>query len=366
MPPRSIIYYVSGHGFGHATRSAEIIAALNSLAPAVPIFVQTAAPAMIFEEADCRCTIEPVSLDVGVVQTDSLTMDIPSTIDACQSLLRNLPGIVRTEIEIARARNAGLIVSDVAAAPFRISNSLGIPGIAISNFSWDWIYDSWREAYPEIEPIRDAFAADYALCDKLFLLPFSEPLPAFHSTQPMPLIGRKATLDRSTVRTRLGIDPSVPAVLLSFGGMGLQNGQLRQLESLHPDFLLIAVGDHRIPGLNLTRPALRASGIRYPDLVAACDVVVTKPGYGIVAECAVNRIRMLYTDRGPFREYDVLVAQMGDYIPAEYIDRPAFEAGRWRPSLTRLLERRLPPDPLLPDGARSVARGLLDRMEIST
>ena len=53
-----------------------------------------------------------------------------------------------------------------------------------------------------------------------------------------------------------------------------------------------------------------ASGYRYEDLVRAADVVVTKPGYGIIAECLANDTALLYTDRGRFIEYDVLVAAM--------------------------------------------------------
>ena len=49
------------------------------------------------------------------------------------------------------------------------------------------------------------------------------------------------------------------------------------------------------------------SGFRYEDLVAAVDVVVTKPGYGIIAECIAAGTPMLYTSRGDFREYDLLV-----------------------------------------------------------
>ena len=39
------------------------------------------------------------------------------------------------------------------------------------------------------------------------------------------------------------------------------------------------------------------------------DVVVTKPGYGIISECLANDTALLYTDRGHFIEYDVLVAR---------------------------------------------------------
>ena len=39
-------------------------------------------------------------------------------------------------------------------------------------------------------------------------------------------------------------------------------------------------------------------GFRYEDLVAAVDVVLTKPGYGIVSECVANDTALLYTSRG--------------------------------------------------------------------
>ena len=56
--------------------------------------------------------------------------------------------------------------------------------------------------------------------------------------------------------------------------------------------------------------AVYAAGLRYEDLVRAADVVVTKPGYGIIAECLANDAAILYTDRGHFAEYDVLVEAM--------------------------------------------------------
>ena len=46
----------------------------------------------------------------------------------------------------------------------------------------------------------------------------------------------------------------------------------------------------------------------------AADVVVTKPGYGIIAECLANDTALLYTVRGHFIEYDVLVAAMPRFL----------------------------------------------------
>jgi predicted glycosyltransferase len=47
--PASLLYYVSGHGYGHARRSAEVVRALRSIAPDVNVYVRTSAPAEPFQ-----------------------------------------------------------------------------------------------------------------------------------------------------------------------------------------------------------------------------------------------------------------------------------------------------------------------------
>ena len=66
---------------------------------------------------------------------------------------------------------------------------------------------------------------------------------------------------------------------------------------------------------------LYESGLRYEDLVAAVDVVVTKPGYGIISECVANDTALLYTSRGDFVEYDVLVREMPRVLRCAFIDQ---------------------------------------------
>jgi L-arabinokinase len=97
------------------------------------------------------------------------------------------------------------------------------------------------------------------------------------------------------------------------------------------------------------------AGMRYEDLVAAVDVVVTKPGYGIISECIANGTAMLYTSRGNFAEYGVMVEQMPRFIRCEYIELEALLAGRWQEPLERL--HRKPPAPERPEtnGAEVVA-----------
>ena len=48
MPSPKIVYYISGHGYGHAVRSIQIIQELLELSCAV--IIKTTTPAFLFKE----------------------------------------------------------------------------------------------------------------------------------------------------------------------------------------------------------------------------------------------------------------------------------------------------------------------------
>ncbi len=73
--------------------------------------------------------------------------------------------------------------------------------------------------------------------------------------------------------------------------------------------------------------------VSYEDLVRTSDVVVTKPGYGIVAECIANGTPMIYTPRGRFAEYACLTAGVEAHIPHAVISNADLYAGRWKEAL---------------------------------
>nr|MDQ3421587.1 glycosyl transferase [Acidobacteriota bacterium] len=98
------------------------------------------------------------------------------------------------------------------------------------------------------------------------------------------------------------------------------------------------------------------------DLAAAVDVVVTKPGYGIVSECIANHTAMLYTSRGDFVEYDVMVREMPNVLRCRFLEQDWLRAGRWLEALDELLDS--PPAPRRPDtnGAEIAAAEILRRV----
>ena len=80
--------------------------------------------------------------------------------------------------------------------------------------------------------------------------------------------------------------------------------------------------------LYISEQEIYGRGLRYEDLVRAADVVATKPGYGIISEAIANDTALLYTSRGHFVEYDVLVREMPRYLRAEFIEQRRFAGGK--------------------------------------
>ncbi len=123
-------------------------------------------------------------------------------------------------------------------------------------------------------------------------------------------------------------------------------------------------GDNAIksaPGLlTLSEQQICDYGLRYEDLVRAADVVVTKPGYGIISEAIANGAALLYTSRGHFVEYDVLVREMPRYLRAEFLEQKQLLSGDWSAALERLLSQAPPPEKPALNGAEIAADEILD------
>jgi UDP-N-acetylglucosamine:LPS N-acetylglucosamine transferase len=124
--------------------------------------------------------------------------------------------------------------------------------------------------------------------------------------------------------------------LLSFGGLGLQRLPWEKLKRLRQYVFVATANESKMDGNILVLPEAQP---QYQDLVRAMDAIITKPGYGIVADCIAHHVPMLYTDRGEFPEYPRLVQALEDCATANFIPQADLLSGNLVPHLERLLER---------------------------
>ncbi len=108
----------------------------------------------------------------------------------------------------------------------------------------------------------------------------------------------------------------------------------------------------------MTAARLDALGLGYEDVVGAVDVVVTKPGYGIVTDAISAGTRVVYTERGDFPEYPILVRDMQLHLACEHVSNDDLRAGRIAAPIRRVLARQMPPRPDLGGAERAASRVL--------
>jgi L-arabinokinase len=361
-----IVFYISGHGFGHASRQVEVINALSERRPDLDVIIRSAVdPALLARTIRGPYQLRPGPCDSGVVQTNSVSHDDDATIRQAIAFQRTLASRVETEVRELARDAVRLIVGDIPALAFEVAARLSVPSLAIANFTWDWIYEAMpglTESAPDLVP---AIRRAYARATLALELPMAGGLEIFPTRRPIPFIARRATRLRHETRARFGLPPDRPVALLSFGGYGLPSLDLGAIDCL--DRWVVVTTDRTsaqsAPGpaafVRIPETEFLDTGFRYEDLVAAADVVVTKPGYGIIAECAASGTAILYTSRGAFREYDVLVREMPRYVRSRFISQPELFAGAWAGALDDLI-RQSAPAPTETDGAAVAAAVISD------
>ena len=93
----ALVFYVSGHGFGHAARVIEVINAILARRPETRIGVRTAAPRWLFDlTVKGKITFSTLETDTGVVQIDALTLDEADSIRRASSFQRSTSRISRS------------------------------------------------------------------------------------------------------------------------------------------------------------------------------------------------------------------------------------------------------------------------------
>ena len=346
MPgPASVVFYISGHGFGHASREVEVINAIGAARPDLTIVVRSAvSEALLTRTLRTAVTRLEGPCDTGFIQRDSVTHDDEATVREAAVFQKTMAE--RVDVELARLRpfDVRAIVGDIPPLAFDVAVRLDAPSIALANFTWDWIYEWYVEPLRAAPTLLEDIRRSYRRATHALELPLSGGFEVFPKVTPIPFVARHSTRTRHEARRLLGLDPERPVALLSFGGYGLQRLAIKALDCLDEWTVLLtdritSLGDRPPAHVHLIPESAFTGELRYEDLVAAADVVVTKPGYGIVSECVAQDTAMLYTSRGHFREYDRMVGEMPSLVRCRFIEQADLFAGRWRDALEALMQQ---------------------------
>ena len=246
-----------------------------------------------------------------MVQIDSLRLDEEATAIEAARFYRDFNRRVEHEANILGQLRADVVIGDIPPLAFslpsvpacRRSRSGISPGTgftASTPLSTGWRRMSCRRFARRMQRRRTRL--------RLPLHGGFEPMAEV--TRDIPFVARRSKRERDEIRRALGLPGDRPVVLASFGAYGADI----PVDELSRSRRFTLLAPRREP----------PTGLRYEDLVAASDVVISKPGYGIVSECVANGAALLYTSRGRFAEYDVFVERNAPHLAV-----PLYFAGRF-------------------------------------
>lgn len=358
----AIAWFVTPHGFGHAARACAIMSALRAASPEIRFEIYTRVPHWFFTESlQDGFIYHPLLTDIGIVQPSPLQENLPETIARLEQFLPFKPKLIsRLAADLLR-QQCQMVVCDTAALGIAAAAEAKIPSVLIENFTWDWIYEGYRNQYPQFERFSAYLQGIYRQADHHIQ---TEPVCAPRSTVDLVSapVSRSPRAARQQVRGRLDLTEQHRVIMITMGGIQEQFEFIARLQgsSANAVFILPGASQQHERRQNLILLP-HHSNFYHPDLIFASDVVIGKAGYSTVAETYHAGLPFCFTSRPGFRESEPMSKYIHQNFRCIQLTPKAFRCGDWVDRLPELLAM-LRLERQAPNGARQISDFLIPLM----
>ena len=337
MSNLKITWFISAHGFGHAARSIAIMEALYERVKNIEFLVVTETPTWFFEQNRLPITFISEKVDVGFIQKNAFSEDIPKTIEYLESFYFNVQSRFHNWDSQILPFKPDLIVADICPAALDYADSRQIPSILIENFTWDWLYEMYKEYKDEFAPISNYMSSCWSKAQKHYQIkPFcGKTLTSSTVIEP---VSRKPKSSAEIVKNNLNLSDSKKTVLLTMGGVPMEFSFYDKLKEWN-NVQFVIPGAHKE---NIFEDNLRVlthhSKFYHPDLVSISDVIIGKVGYSTIAEVHNLNKRFGFVARPHFKESKPLVEFIQSEISGSEILVNELSSGSWVSKIDMLLD----------------------------
>ena len=337
--------------------TAPVLNCLTERLPTLEITVRSAASSAKLRE-HIRAPFRHIdaSFDIGMAMSDALTVDAARSLSYYREIHTDWDQTVDRASRDLAALSPSIVLSNVPYVTLAAAQRARIPAAALCCLHWADIFQHYCGREPGAAAIHAQIHAAYDSA-RPFICPVPRmPMPGLTNLAQIPPIGRTATVRRAELRDRLGLPADARLALMSLGGFGFDLDVSRwpglggwkilsgmALTGRHPDVI-------SVDGLPMS----------YIDVFGSVDGVITKLGYGTVAEAGINVIPVLYVPRDGWPEEPCLAQWLEDNGRCRRIATDALLDGAFVRDLDRLLLQPAPARPA-PAGAAAAA-SILERM----
>lgn len=305
MTEKWIAFYVSSHGFGHMTRSLAIIEELiektnYGIYLASGKYQNDFARDYLAAYGE-RIYFRDVQTDVGLVTPEHrLSVDIQETESQLQRFIDSWETIVAAEVKQLNSFEIECVLSDISPIGALVGKELEVQTIGISNFTWVEQYQ-----YYKFSPaVINRFISAYANFD--FFIEYELALPTESVMTPKEKIGFVAR----------DLDWKKISELKQFYGNSIfiSSGKAVQIDNIHIE---------KFNGTIFTTSGVTVTGsdkvVQLPtnvldtqNYIAASQLVITKAGWGTIAEGITANKKMVFIEREGVLEDTYNISRLKD------------------------------------------------------
>ena len=350
-----LVVSISGHGYGHVAQTAPILNYLHDRMPELRITVRSSVTCDHLR-ARIRAPFELLSSegDIGMVMSSALDVDVERSRAAYLEFHTGWDRRVADEAILLRELGADLVFSNVGYLPLAGAQSAGIPNVSLCSLNWLDIYRHYCGEDLVSAQIHSCYANADAFIRATPGMAMSD-LPNLISVSPVADIGINR---RDELNRHLGVSDDVKLVLVSLGGIasrlpvecwpridGVRWLVQGSWQIDHPDAIV-----------------LESLSLGFSDLLASCDALLCKPGYGSFVEAACSNVPVLFVSRADWPESPALIEWLKKHGRCLEVARHVLEQGDIESALNEIWQ--MPQSAQVePAGAEQVAEWLKNKLE---
>ncbi len=342
---------ISSHGFGHVGQTAPVVNELARRISGLRITLRTTAPHFLLKQNfHCDFRHIPVAFDFGMRMANAVDVQVEESAIAYRAFHAGWEEKVEREAHAMRALKPDLLLANVPYLSLAAASVAGVRSVGMCCLNWADIYRHYCAGDTASHTIHAQMLEAYNGAECFLKMQPAMPMPDFTNARNINLIAQVGCNQRSQLVAKLRLDEAEKLVLVAMGGM---------------EFRLPVERWPHLPGVRWIIPqawqvqrddmtAFESLGLPFGDVLASCNAVLAKPGYGTFAEAACDRVPVLYVSRRDWPEEPYLVQWLAEHGVCLEIQRDVLHAGNLGGALNQLWAMPKPTAPM-PSGINEAA-----------
>jgi hypothetical protein len=341
-----------------------MIGALRARLPGLRVTVRTGLPAALVAArfgaaGQAAPAVVADDTEFGFAMHDALHIDDASSAARYRALHADRARLLERERDALRALGADLVLANVGWLPLAAAASLGLPAFGASSLNWADVLDGRGARGQGLGAVVDWMRSCYDRADALFALEPGMPFDGFARRVRVAPISRRGTPRPAALRAALEAPADAKVMMIAFGGLRLDVDTRGW--RLPEGWRAVTLTEGGADGPTVRRG--ESLGWAYIDLLASCDLLVAKPGYGTFAEAGFASRDTLAVPRDDWPEAPFLQRWLERHARCAAIGLDALRAGAFDDPLAALAAQPAR-EPARGDGAAEIAEAVARRLGV--